>query len=387
MRQRKVISDEDVVSSQPVLRRVAAVDMFPKPKEDFQRQQTTAGATVSMVTVGVIVALLLWEGIGYCVGWNAYDTDLTIDGNMNRSMDVNIDITFPRNPCSSLSVNVRDAAGSRRINVTRSLQKIPLTSRGDSAYVGRIFEVGEESDESESCKSCFLSQDVASIKGQVDSEGKLHTSKCCFTCDDVTKAYEAANLLEPPQNAIPQCLSELAKTNPGCRVVGTLHLKKISGTLVFAPRQTSSGYKLDELLRFRSDHRINRLVIGNPRVKRFSKQGTISQLEGHEYKNDRYLSEVRYFLSVVPTTYNSKTRQPSDVRTYEYAVQFHSRKLLIGYDGIPSVIFGFDFSPIQIDNYFRRPPVAQFAIKLCGIVGGLFVVLGIVDRVIARVAC
>lgn len=389
MRQRR-IADEGHSPSRPALRRMAAVDMFPKPKEDFQRQQTSAGAVVSAVTVGIILFLVLWEGISYALGWSAYSTDLSIDHNANRSMDVNIDISFPRTSCNSLSVDIRDAAASQRINVTQLLQKIPLTQEGRPAFAGRIVEVGDEAaeeggvDASTACQKCFLPQDIGALANKVDTDGNRLADKCCATCGSVALAYDAAGLPVPPQNRVLQCLGDIAAANPGCRIVGVLHLKKISGTLVFAPRQTKNAYHISDLFRFRADHRINRLVIGNPRVRRFSKQGVISHLEGFEYKHQSRLSEVRYFLSVVPTTYNTKQRQASNVRTYEYAVQWRARDLSFRYNEIPAVMFSFDFSPIQIDNYFVRPPLTQFLVKLCGIVGGLFVVLSIVDRVVAR---
>lgn len=382
MRQRKINHEE--VPAAAVLRTIAAADFFSKPKEDYQREQTKGGAIISAITIGFITLLVLWEGMGYVFAWNAYDTDLGIDSNTNRRMDVNLDIVFPSNPCTSLSIDLRDSGGDRKLNVSQaSLQKIPLTARGEAAFLGDVYDAEiydpGESDEG-SCLRCFVRGDLEKVTDRADSQGVTLVEKCCTTCEEVREAYQKAGLPFPDKFTIPQCINEIASSFPGCRVVGTLHLKKIDGILVFAPRRAAAGnFHLLDAARFRVDHKINKMILGDPRVQRFSRVAVTSPLEGHSYQGAA--AEVMYFLKVVPTTYSTRQVQPSTVRTYEYAVQTASRKVYIGLDNrVPAVMFAFSFEPIQIDNFFRRPPFAKLLVRVCCICGGFFTVAGFLSR-------
>lgn len=381
---------EDAVPAH-TLRKITAVDVFLKPKEDYQRAQTPLGGLLSLASALVIVILVVWEVAGYALGWDAYHTDTSVDNNPCRSMKVTVDISFPRVPCSSLSVDVVDISGSKKFNISDSITKVPLSGTGKWMFEGKeidlyqsvLDEVGEEAWK---CARCFLYDDRRRLGNKVDVNQKLIKNYCCNSCASVLEAYAKQKITQPSKGTIPQCSSELTQ-GPGCRVIGALHLKKIAGTIIFGPKRHKQMYMVSDVIKFDSSHIIHRFEIGTPTVTRFSDSGpVVFPLNGQKYQSDA-LSEVKYFVKVVPTTYNiGRRRQMPLARTYEYSAQWNHRGVLAGLNGeIPVVLIGLDVSPVQVDKYFARPPFGQFVIRLCGVVGGLFVILGVVDGVVAHV--
>ncbi|CCW60467.1 unnamed protein product [Phytomonas sp. EM1] len=389
-RRKPVLIDGSETTTTPILNHIARVDLFPKPKEDFKRSQTYLGGCISAFTFAVILLLVLWEAFSYITGRDAYFTTLTLDDNENRAMEIHLDILFPSLQCHRISVDMLDISGVTRYNIVKNLHKIPVTSNGILAYRGELPFTSEEGSLNydyrnnpelpNSCTPCFLVEDRSKANSMARSNMALNTSMCCETCEDVQKAYENAGLDAPSLRVIPQCISELSAKEPGCNVIGTLNMKKIQGMLAFVPTHSSYRYNLNSVLSFNSSHIIKKFVIGDKNVQRFSRTGVSFPLNGQHY-NTKGFSEVKYFLKVIPTTYNTKEKQNSKQRTYEYSVHWTHRETPISSRSVPAVIFQFDISPFQINNYFLRPPFIRFTIKLCGIAGGVFVVLSIVDSV------
>lgn len=384
MRQRRTVHVEDkeaVPIPKPFVQRIAEVDLFSKPREDYQREQTKYGAIVSLVTIIIIALLVLWEGIAYLRGRDAYDTDVTLDANSSEDMQVNLDILFPYLPCHRLSVDVIDATGTRKFNYSGKIHKLPCGVDLYSMYKGsqRDLDLALENQGDQSageCKRCpetVMSTVPESVRSSL-------TSMCCNTCESVLSVFEKAGLEAPQIALIPQCLEKLSMAGRGCSVVGSLDLKKVPVTVVFGPRRTGVQYYFKDVLRVDTSHRINKLRIGNESVERFSEHGIAEPLTGHEAMSKTYL-ETRYYVKVVPTTYRTRKAPDPKASTYEYSAQWSRRAIMPGIGGaVPAMLLSFEPSAIQVNNIFQRPPVTHFMVQLCGIVGGIFVLLGFVDR-------
>eukprot|EP00331_Platyophrya_macrostoma_P015314 CAMPEP_0176471968 /NCGR_PEP_ID=MMETSP0127-20121128/41458_1 /TAXON_ID=938130 /ORGANISM="Platyophrya macrostoma, Strain WH" /LENGTH=197 /DNA_ID=CAMNT_0017866737 /DNA_START=75 /DNA_END=665 /DNA_ORIENTATION=+ len=196
------------------------------------------------------------------------------------------------------------------------------------------------------------------------------------------KMYDLHHLPRPSPSDVEQCMSELSHANPGCNIRGTLHLKKVMGNFHFAPGISALGpmgqhihqYDYEQLLRFNVSHKINHLSIGDSSIHRFSSRGA------HKDPLNAFTYIVRS-EQIVPTVY--KTSSVAN-RAFEYSAQLFHAEFPLGFGGLmPSVIFVYDFHPIEVHHIFNRPSLSHFFVQLCGIVGGLFVVLGIIDRGIA----
>ena len=428
LRQRRVFPmvEATIERLSPLRKRVASVDMFTKPKEDYRRTQTATGALVSWVAVALISTLVLWEFLGYVVGWGAYRTELSVDFGISDDVPFNLDITFPRIPCTELHIDNVDASGAQSTHLEQDLYKNPVDINGELVFHGEYSfhakvasnkkDVPREYDETKDprspkfCGNCYVKPhehhhgyDVPG--GLLDRHLKsVHGSACCNTCEDVMKMYDMHRIPRPHMNEIEQCIGEMSRSNPGCNLHGTIRLRKVHGNFHFAPGtsieygafgQLIHQFTLDQLLRFNVSHTINHFSIGDTKVQRFSKQGVRFPLDGTSFATSQgEQAHVKYFIKVVPTSYINghdfsaeATFSEMPELSYEFAAQTHHVSFPRGFTGTrtPAVIFVFDFYPIKVNHIFQRPPFSRFLVKLCGIAGGLFVVLGFADSVVASI--
>lgn len=383
LRKRSSESGDEPVPSSFLLRKVAAVDLFTKPKEDYCRSQTRAGAIISIITVFAVGLLASWEVMSYTLGWNAYKTELSVDTSPEKNITFNIDITFMQEPCHDLFLDVSDVSGTFSINVTENLLKTPVDVGGNLAYLGTrrfftdprspLYTRRNDPNSPDFCGRCFTGNKA--IAG-----GK----NCCNTCEEVMAEHDRKGLPRPNKNVVEQCIGELSLENPGCNYRGALNVRKVSGVIFFTPKVIKNTIKMEDLLKFDASHVINKFSIGDESVRRHSRRGVLNPLEKQRFNGSGRFMKVRYYLNIVPTTYGSGASSGLHPPTYEYSANWNSREVAIGYGGFPSVEFSFDFFPMQVNNNFKREPIYHFLVQLCGIVGGLFVVLGLVDSVVAR---
>ncbi|EPY20684.1 ERGIC and golgi family 3 [Strigomonas culicis] len=254
---------------------------------------------------------------------------------MSVDMPVNINIDFPRVSCNQLSVDLLDISGTQRFNLTAEIVKTPFSQAG-----------------------AFPKDRNGAFNSKQD-KGLPH------------------QLLKDPFSPL--------LDQKGCRVEGTLLTRKVSGLLVFAPKRKNERYLVYDLFKFDVTHKINYLNFGNKSVERFSRKGVVQPLDGKEYTSKQF-SKIKYFLKVVPTTY-SFIKAKKKATTFEYSAQWNYQNINIGLNGaIPGVFIQFDPYPIQIDNVFQRPPFVHFIVKLCGMVGGTFVVMSFLDGLVSYYA-
>ena len=439
LRQRKqggLLNDEDEQPKSKALRRFAqAADMFPKPKEDYKRTQSAEGGIVSAVALSLLSLLVSYELLKYAMGWDAYRTELSVDQGINAGVPFHFDITFPSIPCHELSVDAMDASGKQENNVAHDLFKSPVTREGRLAFLGHYnyverrlgpdgMPIGPKKyDETKDprspkfCGECYIAptqhhHGFDAPGGAMDKHAQsVHKDMCCNTCEKVMAFYDMHRVPRPHIFEIEQCIDEISRASPGCNLRGTLSLPKVKGNFHFAPGtgtqfgpfgQHIHTFSVDQMLRYNASHVINKFRIGDEKVERFSKRGVAFPLEGTRYTVRQGMGYVKYYLQVVPTTYRSgaSASQPTEVvldgatgavlrpssteESYEYAVQHHHQEFGFGpmMTRNPSIFFVFDFHPIQVNNIFQRPPFGRTMVKLCAIVGGLFVILGFVDRAV-----
>lgn len=387
LRQRNVgfqIDDNEVKRPNRVRSSILKADMFNKPKEDYTRHQTFLGSAVSSATLVVLTLLILYNVLDYAIGGSAYRTELSIEGNNTGYMSVSIDIDFLRTPCHKLRVDLADSAGTLRRNITHHLHKIPIRSDGEVAFSANdfyeIFSDDVMYNSTMDPESSFCGKCIAEGDEKYFAEKQLNIS-CCNTCDEVRSFYKVHNVETPKEGRTQQCLYEISLRNPGCKVSGTLRLKRVRGALVFGPKGNLANglqYSFGDFFEFIATHKINSLYFGSKDVFRYPRSGP-PVLNGHLHKS-KSIEEVKYMLSAVPTNYRMSSRSRRyEKESFEYSVKTRSTLIHIGMPSIPSVTFYFDISPIKITNIFEREPFAQFLVRLCGVVGGVFVVSGLVD--------
>lgn len=363
-------------------------DIFHKPKEDYCRTQTPWGSAVSFVTLFILIVLVLYNVAEYWIGTSAYKTELSIEADNSGYMPLNIDVDFPDTPCHKLRVDLIDSAGTIRLNITHQLHKIPIQRNGDVAFSGSDFydlSSGEfmynstfDPESPSYCGQCIVSGDEDFFLE------KSLNSTCCNSCDDVLSFYKSHGVTAPKERRIQQCLYGISLRSPGCKVSGQLRLKRVRGALVFGPRgnlKVGPMYSLTDYFDFVATHRINSLFFGSDNVQRFPHSG-FPVLNGRYVKSLR-IEEIRYVLHVVPTNYiTSSHSRKKEEQSFEYSARTRSSPIHIKLSGFPSVAFFFDLSPIKITNIFEREPFSRFLVRLCVIVGDVFVISALADDAI-----
>jgi hypothetical protein len=76
------------------------------------------------------------------------------------------------------------------------------------------------------------------------------------------------------------------------------------------------------------------------------------------------------------------------VSSNQFSVTRHFRSFVDGENdqkvGLPGVFIFYEFSPIMVDVRERRRPFFHLIAQACAIVGGVFTVAGVVDRLLYR---
>nr|CCM13572.1 hypothetical protein, conserved [Leishmania guyanensis] len=298
-------------------------------------------------------------------------------------MPVHFDVLFPYMSCNRLSIDVVDATGTAKFNCTGTIHKLPISGDGEVQYKGTMKDLDNdiEMDDTGGDRKCRRCPSSA-FEGVAADVRNAAASKCCDSCDSVFELYKELEKQFPGIEYFPQCLEQLYERARGCNVIGSLDLKKVPVTVIFGPRRTGRRYSLKDVIRLDTSHVIKKLRIGDEAVERFSKHGVAEPLCGHERFSKTY-SETRYLVKVVPTTYRKTRTRDAKASTYEYSAQCSSQAIVVGFSGVvPAVLFAFEPAAIQVNNVFERQPVSHFLVQLCGIVGGLFVVLGFIDSTV-----
>jgi len=94
-----------------------------------------------------------------------------------------------------------------------------------------------------------------------------------------------------------------------------------------------------------------------------------------------------YYAKVVPTAYDYINGEA--LKTNQFSVTEHYRPLRtnaggMGGDGggLPGVFFFYELSPIMVRFEERKKSFFHFITQLCAILGGVFTVAGMVDRLV-----
>lgn len=314
------------------------------------------------------------------------------------------DVTFPKMPCSWISVDAMDISGDTHLDVEHEIYKQRMDSRGKilvehvpvQHQVGPAMKISQKDDPNAAqgtandgntpqCGSCYGAED--------------EQTKCCNTCSEVREAYKIkgwALNVETVEQCKGQGLKEeiQGQRGEGCRVYGDMAINKVAGNIHFAPGRSfqQGSMHIHDLAPFAGEapfdfsHNIKKMAFGQ------EYPGLTNPLDGViVYQPSKStLSDpmgipsggtYQYFLKVVPTSYT--TLRNSTISSNQYSVTEHFREPIPGAaQQLPGVFFFYDLSPIKIKYYEERRSLTAFLTSACAIVGGVFTVAGILDATI-----
>lgn len=372
--------------------------------------------------------------------WRAYMTivveqELFVDLTRNQKLSINLNMTWKGLPCDLLSIDASDVSGATTHDVHHGLKKVDLNKNGVEVHNPETTTTKKSSStkKQDDCPTCY------------GAENESINITCCHTCKDVKIAYMNKGWQFVPNN-IKQCTDEfgeqfaqakytnkqdvekLLQREEGCRLEGYITANKIAGNIHLAPgisfEQNHQHYHSMENLpieKLNTDHYFDVFSFGDEYPNQFNPleiktlkvelpepeavkmkgdpQGDIfAQLmavgffgspEGNtndEITQDSKSVSYRYFLKIVPTTYEYLNGRIVN-NTYQYSVTRSAKRLTqlnFGAAQLPGVFVSYELSPIMIKYIERSQSFSHFLTSCCAIIGGLFTVAGMLDALTFR---
>ena len=109
--------------------------------------------------------------------------------------------------------------------------------------------------------------------------------------------------------------------------------------------------------------------------------GIINLLDGNSQHLPEPSTVYQYYLKIVRTTYTYLDGRFT--KSNQFSVTEHNAKMG-GLDGkgLPGVFFFYDLSPIMVKYEEKNRSILHFLTQLCAIIGGVFTVSAIIDRIL-----
>ncbi|CAM9961099.1 unnamed protein product [Pylaiella littoralis] len=406
------------------------LDIYARPKQEFQRA-TVHGAVVTIVLVGAVLALA-WRELTFSMKTEIVQK-LFVNSTISPTVNVTFDVVFARIPCALLSIDAEDSLGIPQENLRHDVTRTRLAQDGRPLDSGEKHALGntlkeviaeEEAKEEEKQPADApadgnkdgagkdvdgdASKEDAS-KGDEEEEcncyGAGFEGECCRTCEDVRTAYRRKGW-RLDASAVPACADQTNQgsagakkgaldplpppDDEGCRLAGSLEVSRTRGNFHFAP-----GYQLHRhanamtfydriqvaLESFNTTHTINKLTFGDqpPFGHASPKHITASTvLEGHQKTVQDTHAMHQYFLQLVPTVY--RLSDGATVHSNQYSATEHLKHVYAGpSQDLPGVYFYYEVSPVQALVEEKERGVLSFLTGACGVVGGVYNILGLVN--------
>lgn len=363
-----------------VIGKIRNLDAYPKINEDFF-SRTLSGGVITLVSSVIIFLLFFSELSSYLR--TTIETKLVVDTSRGGRLHINFDVDFPGVPCSLLSLDAMDISGERHFDIRHDIFKKRLDTHGNVIEV-KQGEIGAtkiekplqrhggrlEKDE-KYCGSCF---------GAETSD-----DDCCNSCEEVREAYRKKGWGLTNADLIDQCEREgfvdkvKNEKGEGCNIHGSLEVNKVAGNFHFATGKSfhQSNFNLHELLALETDiynisHKINKLAFGD------YFPGVQNPLDGVQWVQGAQNGIYQYFVKVVPTIYTDIRGRK--IQSNQFSVTEHFKGTEFGVPHAPpGVYFYYDLSPIKVTFTENHVAFLHFVTYLCGLIGGIFTVAGIVD--------
>jgi thiol-disulfide isomerase/thioredoxin len=450
--------------------KVRNVDFYKKLPSDLT-EATLAGASISLVAAGFIILLIILEFSAYM--HVETKSELVVDRSRHGELlRINFNMSFPQLSCEFATVDVSDALGTKRLNLTKTVRKLPIDEnferKGYYTHDDHPTDIKYDSEEHQDahgmmddsnwstplthqafkdatdkfpivvanfyapwCPWCQrLEPTWEAVTAEVhkrypEHDGRIRFGKVDCTqeprlcqehqitgfpsvrvfrkgSDDITmhgvhehEAYRGDrtkdSLLEFAEALVPSAgqphryvkgVTRMAKT-PGCNLSGFVLVKKVPGTLHLLAK--SPGHSFD-FVAMNMSHVVHQWFFGNkPSPRRRSALARLhplgltddwaDKLAGESFTSPNQRVTHEHYSQVVMTTIDPKKHSVGNYDAYEYTVHSHQYTT----EDIPAARFSYELSPIQIWVTEKRKPFYHFITTLCAIVGGVFVVAGIID--------
>lgn len=393
------------MSSRP---RLISLDAFAKTVEDA-RVKTASGGLITLVCVLIVLLLIRNEYYDYTL--LVVRPELAVNREVNKQLDITLDVLFPHVPCGVLTMDILDLTGDLHVDIfSLGFEVFRLTSNGEvkddlPVLLGadRVDDVCRGLTEAEAqanapCGLCY---------GALDQSANQH---CCNTCEAVRMAYavkqwgfyDGAEIAQCEQEGYVERMTLRIRDNEGCRIKGLAKINRILGNLHFAPgiallRRGRHSHDLSlwgkYTDKFDMDHVVHHFSFGaDPGHLALVEDlaTSVHPLDGFVFSGGRKDHVALYYLLVVATRAEFMDRDP--VETNQFSVITHDRPVVGGRDddhqntlhaqgGVPGVFFHFDILPMKIINREEfKKTWSGFVLGVVSSIAGVLTVGAVLDR-------
>ncbi|KAI8808917.1 endoplasmic reticulum vesicle transporter-domain-containing protein [Cladochytrium replicatum] len=313
--------------------RFVALDAFPKIEKNYQNS-TGSGGLLTIIVAVILGFLALSETSSYLRVRHNFDFLVDQSRTHDHALQINADITIAMN-CKYVRIDVLDIAGAS-MNLAKDFTQTDTT---------------------------FSAKDVTIFSGDKNQDA-INVHKMVQQAHRESGGYRRSGI----------------EATGACRIKGETQVNKVSGMLHVTA--TGHGYEGEhlahDLLNF--THRIDRLSFG------INYPGLRNPLDKSLELSYENMETFQYFISVVPTIYidNRAFLGQKILLTNQYAVTDHRRVLRpeVGISGVPGLFFKYEIEPISVRVTESRERFTHFIVRLCGIIGGVFVCVGMVHHLV-----
>jgi|EP00900_Chrysochromulina_parva_P000305 thiol-disulfide isomerase/thioredoxin len=199
---------------------------------------------------------------------------------------------------------------------------------------------------------------------------RTHQALEAFVENNVHDADETESLAEEQSEVS-------AGPGEGCLVRGVVLVNRVPGNFHLSAHSKSHSFQPHKL---NMSHTVSSMTFGKaltptqlrllPREVELGYNG----LAGTEHHSIGHNTTLEHYLKVVHTTYEVSAART--LETYQYTVNNNHYQ-----DGesLPSAVFAYDISPMQVTVTEVRQSLAAFLTSICAIIGGVFTVTGLID--------
>lgn len=338
----------NVASKKQAIKVVTELDAFPKVLDDCQ-EKTASGGGISIAVFLCIFILIVSEIIYYST--TELKFEYKVDTGIDGKLKLNIDMTVAMK-CHAIGADVLDVTGQ------------DTHGFGELKYEETHFEL--------SPNQRHYHETVQEISEFLRSE--------YHALQDVM--WMSRGLIATYRSGMPKREIPAEGEPDACRVYGSLEVNKVAGNFhitagksvpVF-PRGHAHISMMVHEKEYNFSHRIDHFSFGE------SVKGIINPLDGEEQVSSDNFHVFNYFIKIVPT--EVRTYAAGNIDTYQFSVTQRNRTInhSKGSHGVPGIFVKYDLNALKIRVVEKHRPFSQFLIRLCGIVGGIFAVSGMLHN-------
>jgi len=368
---------------------------------------------VSIICVVVMVLLFASEIRLYLTP--EVREELVVDTTRTGKLKINIDFVFSRVSCDFLVLDAMDVSGEQHMDLSHNIYKrrLDIDSLRPIEEPQKQLSIGFASNKTDSSTTTTTSTTTEKPACGSCYGAETEERKCCNTCNEVRDAYRAKTWKFDPRG-VEQCKgeegvesyseSEAKAFKEGCQIYGFIEVNRVGGSFHVAPGRSFSvsGVHVHDVQPFSSSdfnmtHKIRHLSFGRQlNSGDNAAQRHVNPLDGVEAPAEKGATMFQYYVKIVPTLYTKQAQGGSAdetaaevLSTYQFSVTRHEKVAsLMDGSGMPGVFFSYagvffsyELAPVMVKYSSKSKSFGHFSTGLCAIIGGVFTVAGLIDKI------